>query len=469
MASIQKRGKNYAVIYTYQDQGGEKRQKWETYSSYKDAQKRKAEVELEILNGSFIAPRNLTISAFMEEFVAMYGEKKWSISIYDSNCSLIKNYINPIIGDLEVQSITPHAVDQFIQKLRKTPSVTTKTHKPSRELISDRTVEKVVKLMRCAYNQAMRWEIVPRNPFNGAITVRPEYKKRDIWTAGMIRTALDACKDNKLYVAMNLAFACSMRMGEILGLQWSNVHITDDEIERDEAYVYIDRELQRASNTAIEMLGKKDVYYIFEPTIPTASTRLILKKPKTDSSVRKVWLPQTLARILQEWRKSQNNMRSFLGEEYQDYDLVVTLPNGRPCEDRIILNSFYKLREEAGLPRVVFHSLRHSSTTYKLKLNHGDLKATQGDTGHAEIDMITKIYAHILDEDRKINAQRFENAFYSQPELRGMMPVRSERENSMIDPNMLIKQLVQTPELMNTLASYIVAQAFSRPTANNFD
>ena len=217
------------------------------------------------------------------------------------------------------------------------------------------------------------------------------------------------------------------------------------------------------------LLCKKDVYYIFEPTISTASTRLILKKPKTDSSVRKVWLPQTLARILQEWRKSQNNMRSFLGEEYQDYDLVVTLPNGRPCEDRIILNSFYKLREEAGLPRVVFHSLRHSSTTYKLKLNHGDLKATQGDTGHAEIDMITKIYAHILDEDRKINAQRFENAFYSQPELRGMMPVRSERENSMIDPNIVIKQIVQTPELMNTLASLIVAQAFSRPAANISD
>ena len=27
-------------------------------------------------------------------------------------------------------------------------------------------------------------------------------------------------------------------------------------------------------------------------------------------------------------------------------------------------------------------------------------------TGHAETDMITKIYAHILDEDRKINAQK---------------------------------------------------------------
>lgn len=150
------------------------------------------------------------------------------------------------------------------------------------------------------------------------------------------------------------------------------------------------------------------------------------------------------------------------------YDLVVTLPNGRPCEDRIILNAFYKLRGEAGLPRVVFHSLRHSSTTYKLRLNHGDLKATQGDTGHAEIDMITKIYAHILDEDRKINAQRFENAFYSQPELRGMLPARQERENVAVDPNMVINQLVQSPELMNTLASLIVAQAFTRPAANIF-
>ena len=102
----------------------------------------------------------------------------------------------------------------------------------------------------------------------------------------------------------------------------------------------------------------------------------------------------------------------------------MALPNGRPCEDRIILKEFEKLREKAGLPRVVFHSLRHSSTTYKLKLNHGDLKATQGDTGHAEIDMITSVYAHILDEDRKINAQKFESAFYANPNLRAVRPPR---------------------------------------------
>ena len=54
----------------------------------------------------------------------------------------------------------------------------------------------------------------------------------------MIRTALDQCTDSKLYVAMNLSFACSLRMGEILGLTWNNVHISDDDIADDNAYVF---------------------------------------------------------------------------------------------------------------------------------------------------------------------------------------------------------------------------------------
>ena len=40
-----------------------------------------------------------------------------------------------------------------------------------------------------------------------------------------------------------------------------------------------------------------------------------------------------------------------------------------------------------NLREVVFHSLRHSSATYKLKLSKGDIKATQGDTGHKSADM----------------------------------------------------------------------------------
>ena len=66
------------------------------------------------------------------------------------------------------------------------------------------------------------------------------------------------------------------------------------------------------------------------------------------------------------------------------------------------------------LLRVVFHSIRHTSITYKLKLNGGDMKSVQGDSGHAQLKMVADVYSHILDDDRMLNAQRMENAFYGE-------------------------------------------------------
>lgn len=384
MASIIKRKKNYSVVYNYVDENGETKQKWETWHTHKEALKRKAEIENQQHTGTFLPPSNQTITEFLYDFVSLYGEKKWGVSMYDSQTALIANYINPIIGDMEVQAVTPRAVDGYIQTLQKTKSVSTKTRKAVTTYVSDKTIEKIIKLLRCAFKQAVRWEIIARNPFDNVILPKTEYAKRDIWTADMIRLALDKCTDSKLYVAMNLSFACSLRMGEILGLTWENVHISDEDIAADNAYVYIDKELTRASKRAIETLGEKDIYYIFTPLMPNTSTRIILKKPKTDSS-----------------------------------------------------------------------------TTYKLKLNHGDLKATQGDTGHAEIDMITSIYAHILDEDRKINAQKFETTFYAKPDLRNVRPPEepTKSEPVTLDLESLVAQLQKSPELASALAALIAAQA----------
>ena len=424
--------------------------------------KRKAEIENQQFNGIFIPPNNQTVSEFLHDFVVLYGEKKWSMSTYDSNTGLIANYINPLIGDVPIQQVNTRFVDQFNRTLEKTKPVVNRNRKPKDEYLPANTRDKIHKLLSCAFKQAVKWEIIQKNPFEFSMYTRPKYKKRDIWNAKMIRTALNKCEDGKLYVAINLSFACSMREGEILGLTWDNVHISDDDIARDDAYVYIDKELQRASKRSLEILDKKDVYYTFPPLMPNTSTRVVLKKPKTDSSIRKIWLPKTLAYILREWKKHQDELKELLGEEYSDYNLVVALNNGRPCEGRVLLKAFEELREKAGLPNVVFHSLRHSSTTYNLKLNHGDLKATQGDTGHAQIDMITDIYAHILDEDRKVNAMKFESSFYNiKADLRNVQAPKEEQpalDVSALDVSALIEQLQKSPELLQTLSQLINAK-----------
>ena len=107
-----------------------------------------------------------------------------------------------------------------------------------------------------------------------------------------------------------------------------------------------------------------------------------------------------------------------------------------------------KLIEEHNLPPVVFHSLRHSSVTYKLKLNGGDIKAVQGDSGHSQVDMVTDVYSHIIDEDRRRNAELFEEAFY-------------EKKN--LDPKMREETTTQTVDVPDDVDAELLAKVLSNP------
>ena len=138
---------------------------------------------------------------------------------------------------------------------------------------------------------------------------------------------------------------------------------------------------------------------------------------KTESSVRKVFLPRSVAEMMVEWKNAQEERKDILGSEYTDYNLVMAGTFGYPLGDTLIRGALKKLIKEHDLPPVVFHSLRHTSVTYKLKLNGGDVKAVQGDSGHAQVSMVSDVYSHIIDDDRKQNAFLFEDAFYAKKYL----------------------------------------------------
>ena len=460
MASIRKRRNKFFVVYYYTNENGEQKQKWESYDTEYEAKTRKAEIEYKQQTKRFIAPSKLTVSVFLDDFVSLYGVKRWGPSSYEANTALIRNYIKPLIGDTLIQDMTAIAADRFISQLQKTKCVTWANRYSKREYMTPANIERINRLLKCAFKQAIRWNVVERNPFECTTLPKVKSEPRAIWDAETIRKALDACKDARLYVAINLSFACSLRIGEVLGLTWDNIHISDADIARDDAHLMVEKELARVRESTIRVLGDGEIIKVFPRTMYTedASTLIVLKTPKTESSIRKVWMPKTVAYILREWKASQDHQKEFLGEEYTDHNLVVALPNGRPCEDKVITNAFNRLKRDAELPNVVFHSLRHSSTTYKLKLNHGDLKATQGDTGHAQVDMITKIYAHILDEDRKVNAQRFEAAFYANPDLRSVHAPVEEQQSVTTDAQALLDQLQQSPELLAALSALMEHQ-----------
>lgn len=181
-------------------------------------------------------------------------------------------------------------------------------------------------------------------------------------------------------------------------------------------------------------------------------TVLVLKTPKTPTSNRKIFLPRTVALMLKEWKALQDNAHEALGSEYADYNLVITSALGTPIEAAKIQKRFNKLIQENDLPRVVFHSLRHSSITYKLKLTRGDIKAVQGDSGHAQAKMVTDQYSHIIDENRKDNAKLFENVFYrGQGEEVEEIPADNAKVTEPVADPKVIDELLKNPEVVNLL------------------
>ncbi len=158
----------------------------------------------------------------------------------------------------------------------------------------------------------------------------------------------------------------------------------------------------------MDALDGKDVLLVFPTNHKKNSTVRIPKTPKTESSVRKIFLPKSVANMLVDWKAEQDEMKEILGDEYMDYNLVMASTFGLPLGDGAIRGPLKKLIEDYNLPPVVFHSFRHSSVTYKLKLNGGDIKAVQGNSGHALQSFLKKhfmrkrIWIHRCMYSRKI-------------------------------------------------------------------
>jgi len=417
MASIVKRKSKYSVVYTYTDDKGEKRQKWETFATNAEAKRRKAEVEFQQESGTLVIPEAKTVKELLEDYTSIYGVNTWAMSTYEARRSLIFNYINPIIGDVKLSDLNTRLMEKYYQNLLKVKSRVVNNRKPNTEYLSCHTVREIHKLLRSAFNQAVKWELMQKNPCVNATLPQEEHKARDIWDAPTLFKALELCDDEILKLAINLAFSCSLRIGEMLGLTWDCVEISDASIANGTAFIFVNKELQRVNRDALEKLNEKGIVFKFPAFFARTNTALVLKEPKTKTSTRKVFLPKTVAEMLKNRYQEIQEYKELFGDEFQDFNLVFCSANGRPMESQIITRALQKLIRENNLPPVVFHSLRHTSITYKLKLNGGDIKSVQGDSGHAQVKMVTDVYSHILDEDRRLNAQRFEEAFYQHKEL----------------------------------------------------
>lgn len=457
MASIVKRGKTYSVAY-YEGEGKDRRQVWESGLSYTAAKSRKATIEYEIQQNTHVDHNDISVSEFLYEFIEKYGAKKWVASTYDGNVGLLENYVYPYWGDKKLRSIRTKTVDDFYHFLMNEAEPATNMGKPKRKHISASTIHDIHKVMRCAFNQAKRWEYIAKNPFLDATLPDHKESKRDALTPEQLHRILEFTDRPEYYdyyvlhCAIQLAFACCLRGGEVGGSQWERFDAGGNAL-------FIDRVIDRVDKKLAEKLAKMDVLFKFPNLYPGTRTVIVLKQPKTEGSIRTVYIPDTVVKKLEKLREIQNRLKTELGDDgYMDYGLIICQANGRPIMTEHLNKRFKEILREMDdstidVDNVVFHSLRHTSAGVKLRLSKGDLKAVQGDGGWNTPDMITKRYAHIIDEDRRKLAEEMDANFYgnkkedepqtdTSPELDAMLEAFKSNPE-------LLKQVLQTVQFAN--------------------
>ena len=114
-----------------------------------------------------------------------------------------------------------------------------------------------------------------------------------------------------------------------------------------------------------------------------------------------------MVEALRRHRTRQLELRLQLGGVYQDRGFVFTTLEGKPLHVNSLMHRFHRLAEQADVPRIRFHDLRHTSAT--LSLTDGtNPKIVQERLGHSSIAMTLDRYSHANLEMQRLAAERLD-------------------------------------------------------------
>jgi integrase len=121
-------------------------------------------------------------------------------------------------------------------------------------------------------------------------------------------------------------------------------------------------------------------------------------------------LPSFVIEALRQHRVAQLELRLKAGSAWEEHDLVFTGLHGNYLNPRYILKMFAQVLQEAGLPHLRFHDLRHSAATLLLGMGIHP-KVVQEILGHSNISMTMDIYSHVLPTMQKDAMEKWGDVF----------------------------------------------------------
>lgn len=380
--SIEKRGKNsyrLTVSEGFDLSGKPMIHRKTVHGTKKDAEVELAKFVTEVQNGLVIDGKSLKFSEFTEIWKRDYGSKELAPSTYKRYCRMLETRLLPYFGHFYINKIKPTDIMKFYdllekdtQLVRKKGNNGSKTKKP----LSGKTILEHHRLLRAMLHKAVYWQLIVANPAERVQPPKARKPKRKSYNDEQTKILLEnlellPSEDTKYKVAIILTVFTGVRLGELMGLEWTDVDFKN-------GIISINRSSQYLSDMGV-----------------------FTKVPKTESSIREIAIPEFIISLLEEYKLWYEEQKSIYGELWMNSDRLFVQADGKPMHPSTISKWFVKYVGQIGLPVINFHGLRHTNASLLVAQNI-DIAVISAILGHAQISTTLDFYVHpLLSHNRK--------------------------------------------------------------------
>ena len=336
---------------------GLRKRKWHSFAGTK----RQAQIECARLisamkGGTYLEPDKTTLAVFFDRWID-HIKSQVSPRSHERYEEIARKNIVPLLGGVVVNKLRPAQIAAAY-----TTALTSGRRKGTGGL-SPRTVHHMHRVLKQALGQAVRWEILHRNPCDAVDPPKVERKAMHTYDLPQTAMLIEAMRGRRLLVPALLAALCGLRRGEIAALRWRAIDLDAGTMSIAES---------------VEQLKKRAIR---------------LKPPK--AGTRTVSLPATIAQELRAHRVALAQEMLLLGKRLHADDFVCLHADGSMMEPVWITQEWIRTKQKLALPQIRFHDLRHAHATHMLASGVHPKIASER-LGHSKIGITLDLYSHVM-------------------------------------------------------------------------
>ncbi|MBU5270146.1 site-specific integrase [Clostridium cochlearium] len=374
--SVRKKGNRwYYSFYVGTIDGKRKRIERAGGDTKKEAEKALRDALLEFENvGSVLNESNISVADYFDYWFNEYVVINCKYNTQLNYRRIIDNHIKPALGIYKLKTVTPAALQEFINKKYING-------------LAKNTISGFYGVLSGALRMAVYpYQLIKENPMQYVNMPKYDDAKKEKNYLRMItldqfnRIINRFPQGSSFHIPLQIGFNTGLRAAEVCGLTWDCINFDEQTL------------------TVEKILLKKEREWIFGT-------------PKTKSSNRTILIGKTLYDILKRHKKWQIENKLKYGTHYTESNFICTKENGQLVTPDTLKYLSRVVNYELAID-FSFHSLRHTHATMLLE-SGANIKDIQHRLGHSKLATTMDVYSHVTKTLSEDSVARFESIISS--------------------------------------------------------